>query len=287
MHWFPHRFILAFIFIGATLYGQTPVLVLADSVLVQRLERVQVMSQLFLGETKANELILFNRQGKVQFTTGGAGSSTGSLSYLADADVFRKLQIVAVDQLQRKIKLFDRFLNYEGVFKLADAWANDYELVNPLQLAIDPVGDWYISDSHTGSLLKVNQRGEPQWQLYYPTGREDRSWVELSILQIQRDMRLLWLYDRGGELLQCIDFFGNEIQTFTGIPRIDQIFFAGSQVCILRDGSVQSPAGEKQPEALAAALLQLPGPVRYIGNGINDKHILILTRQAFFEIQLP
>ena len=267
------------------LYGGDKVQIITDDAnFCQTLVKVLPFQGGVVAANTRNEILLIAENGIIVQRTGGFGSGRESYGKLNDIWTFSGINIYGVDFDRARVIKYDRFLNFKGVFENNPNWPVDAQFIQPLGLRIAQTSEWFIIDKVDQKLIKFDSRGEPEFMLFFTQGGDHTYFQDLQLLEINTELRHLYLYDAYLTRLFIIDYWGNEISSRNDITDITSIFSSGGSAYYLSGKNIFHIEGEDHSEFIHREMLQLPGNLRSIAGGHKNQPLIILTDEILIEL---
>lgn len=164
---------------------------------------------LYVSETSAHQIVLFDLNGKERFHIGRRGEGPGQLNFPTDLFVDRTGKLYVTDPINARIQV----LSAEGAFILAFGRAGDApgEFSKPKGVAVDSEGNIYVCDALRDSVQVFDAMGN--FQLEFGDQGQDSGtfWMPSGIYIDDKDM--IYVADTYNQRIQVFRHSGRTAPT--------------------------------------------------------------------------
>jgi hypothetical protein len=237
--------------------------------------------------TRNNEIRLITKEGEIFQRSGGFGSGNESFSQISDVTVFRDLQLHIVDEDRSRVSTFDAQLNLIGTFS-SDPEAEETAFNRPLGLRLAQTGEWFLLDGFDQKIIKYNLRGKAESVYTYPLGGEQDYWQDLRFIEIDTQKRRIFVYDGFFATLYSLDYWGNQLEVFSGIEELEKLVPVNDAYLGFARGRFIALGSKDMALAreLNVQLERLAAPVRTVFADRDGRSLLVLMQEALLRVEI-
>ena len=114
---------------------------------------VSQFGDIYLLETKGQEIYRLNSKGEVQSVNGGFGWEEGRFDTPLDINISSGLDLLVADYNNHRIVRFDRELNYLTTYPTPNS---DFELSYPRSVVLTNLGEIFILSDENAEIIRLN-----------------------------------------------------------------------------------------------------------------------------------
>jgi sugar lactone lactonase YvrE len=147
--------------------------------------------------------------GRPLFDVGGLGSTLGEFNRPNGIAVDRTGNILIVEQLNRRVQIFDR--NYRPIGSFGQYGGADGDFQKPMGIAIDGAGSIYITDEAREDVQVFDSAGRYGWSFDAAPRLQ-----KVESIEVDPDHRRIFVCDEGRSRVNVYDWDGHFLSWFGG-----------------------------------------------------------------------
>ncbi|HEX7288973.1 MAG TPA: L-dopachrome tautomerase-related protein [Candidatus Angelobacter sp.] len=162
------------------------------------------LGRLYVADTAAHQVLVFNANGKLERRVGQRGTAAGEFNYPAHLWSGADDSLLVVDSLNYRVQVLSNQGNVESLFgRLGDTSG---EFASPKGIAADSQGHVYVVDSLFGCIQIFNRKGELLLTFGENGTGPGQFWLPAGIFIDDKDR--IYVADSYNQRVQVFEFLG-------------------------------------------------------------------------------